>query len=98
MGMIQKQGNWVPYELKSRDVERRFFARSQLLQRKNRKGILHCIVTGEENGSTTIIPSGKNYGECPDMPSRRRPDRIFTVPRLCSAFGGISSVWCIMSF
>jgi len=25
MGMIQKQENWVPYELKSRDVERRFF-------------------------------------------------------------------------
>ena len=26
MGMIQKQGNWVPYELKPRDIERRFFA------------------------------------------------------------------------
>jgi len=25
LGMIQKQGNWVPYELKSRNVERRFF-------------------------------------------------------------------------
>jgi len=25
MGMIQKQGNWVPYELKPRDVERLFF-------------------------------------------------------------------------
>ena len=25
MEMIQKQGNWVPYELKPRDVERRFF-------------------------------------------------------------------------
>jgi len=24
MEMIQKQGNWVPYERKSRDVERRF--------------------------------------------------------------------------
>ena len=31
------------------------------------------------------------------MPPRRRPDRIFTVPRLCSAFGEASSVWCIMS-
>jgi len=29
MGMIQK-GNWVPYELKSRDVERRFFTCEQL--------------------------------------------------------------------
>ena len=26
MGMIQKQGNWVPYELKPKDSERRFFA------------------------------------------------------------------------
>ena len=26
VGMIQKQGNWVPYELKPRDVERRLFA------------------------------------------------------------------------
>ena len=31
MGMIQKQGNWVPFELKPRDVERRFFACEQLL-------------------------------------------------------------------
>jgi len=25
LGMIQKQGNWVPYELKPRNIERRFF-------------------------------------------------------------------------
>jgi len=25
LGMIQKQGNWIPYELKPRNVERRFF-------------------------------------------------------------------------
>ena len=31
--MIQKQGTWVPYDLKPRDVERRFFAFEQLLQR-----------------------------------------------------------------
>jgi len=31
MGMIQKQGNWVPYELKPRDVERRFFTCEQLI-------------------------------------------------------------------
>jgi len=38
MGMIQKQGNWVPYELKPRDVERRFFTCEQLIQRQQRKG------------------------------------------------------------
>ena len=26
LGMIQKQGTWVPYDFKPRDVERRFFA------------------------------------------------------------------------
>ncbi|GFV06996.1 mariner Mos1 transposase [Trichonephila clavipes] len=48
MGMIQKQGNWVPYELKPRDVERRLFACEQPLSRQIRKGFLHRIVTGEE--------------------------------------------------
>ncbi|GBP34769.1 Mariner Mos1 transposase [Eumeta japonica] len=31
-GMIQKQGHWMPYELKLRDVERRLFACKQLLK------------------------------------------------------------------
>lgn len=48
LGMMQKQGNWVPYELKPRDVERRFFTCEQLLQRQKRKGFLHRIVTGDE--------------------------------------------------
>jgi len=41
--MIQKQGNWIPYELKPRDLERRFFICEQLLQRQKRKSFLHCI-------------------------------------------------------
>ncbi|GFT12450.1 mariner Mos1 transposase [Trichonephila clavipes] len=45
-GMIQKQGNCVPYELKPRDVERRSFACKQLLARQRWKGFLHRIVTG----------------------------------------------------
>ena len=48
MGMIQKQGNWVPYELKPRDVERRLFACEQLLEMQKRKGFLHRIMTGDE--------------------------------------------------
>lgn len=48
MGMIRKVGNWVPYQLKQRDVERRFFTCEQLLQRQKRKGFLHRIVTGDE--------------------------------------------------
>ena len=45
--MIQKRGNWVSYELKPRDVERRFFTCEQLIQRQQRKSFLHRIVTGE---------------------------------------------------
>jgi len=46
--MIQKQGNWIPYELKPRKVERRFFTCEMLLARHKRKGFLHRRVTGEK--------------------------------------------------
>ena len=42
LGMIQKQGNWVPYELKPRNVERRFFICEMLLARRN-ESFLHRI-------------------------------------------------------
>ncbi|GBP66328.1 Mariner Mos1 transposase [Eumeta japonica] len=48
MEMIQKQGHWMPHELKPRDVERRLFACEQLLARQKRKGFLHRIVTADE--------------------------------------------------
>ena len=50
-----------------------------------------------KNRYTTIILSAENYKEYPERPLRRRPHRISTVPRLCSAFGRTSSVWCIMN-
>lgn len=46
--MIQKQGNWVPHDLTSRDIERRFVMCQQLLQRQNRKGFLRRIITDDE--------------------------------------------------
>lgn len=46
--MIQKQGNWVPHELRERDVEKRATMCNNLLQRHKRKGFLHRIVTGDE--------------------------------------------------
>ena len=61
------------------------------------RGFYIALWPATKNGSTTIIPSAEKHGECLDMPPRRCPDRMFTVPRLCSAFGEISSVWCIMS-
>lgn len=48
LGMVQKQGNWVPHELKPRDVERRFLMSEMLLQRHKRKRFLHRIITGDE--------------------------------------------------
>lgn len=37
LGMIHKQGNWVPYELKPRDIERRFCMSEILLARHKKK-------------------------------------------------------------
>ncbi|UYV70751.1 SETMAR [Cordylochernes scorpioides] len=48
MGMVQKQGNWVPYELKPGNIERRICTCELLLKRQNRKSFLHRIVTGDE--------------------------------------------------
>ena len=38
----------MSYELKPRDVERRFFTCEQLIQRQQRKDFLHRIVIGDE--------------------------------------------------
>lgn len=48
LGMTQKQEHWLPYELKSRYVERRLVTCEQLLQQQKRKSFLHRIVTGDE--------------------------------------------------
>ncbi|UYV83954.1 hypothetical protein LAZ67_X000689 [Cordylochernes scorpioides] len=48
MGMVQKQGNWVPYELKPGNIERRICTCELLLKRQKRKGFLHRILTGDE--------------------------------------------------
>ncbi|UYV75796.1 hypothetical protein LAZ67_13001380 [Cordylochernes scorpioides] len=48
MGMVQKQGNWVPYELKPGNIERHICTCELLLKRQNRKSFLHRIVTGDE--------------------------------------------------
>ena len=47
-GYIQKQGNWVPHELKPIDVKRRFCMSKMLLERHKKKSFLHRIVTGDE--------------------------------------------------
>ncbi|KAG5327596.1 MOS1T transposase, partial [Pseudoatta argentina] len=52
LGMIQKQGHWVPYELKPRDVERRFGTCELLLQRQKRKGFLMVNLFSRNPDST----------------------------------------------
>lgn len=47
-GYIQKQGNWLPHELKPRDVERRLCMSEMLMERHKKKSFLHRIVTGDE--------------------------------------------------
>jgi len=59
--MIQKQGNWVLYELKLKNVERRFFTCEQLIQRQQKKSFLHQIVTGDEKWIFYDNPKKKKY-------------------------------------
>jgi len=51
----------VPYELKPRDVEKRFFTCEQLIQKQQRKGFLHRIVTGDEKWIFYDNPKKKKY-------------------------------------
>ncbi|GBP74884.1 Mariner Mos1 transposase [Eumeta japonica] len=69
MGMIQKQGYWVPYELKLRDIERRFLTCELLLERQKRKDFLHQIVTGDEKWIHFDNPKRRKSWVKPDQPS-----------------------------
>ena len=48
MVLLAQNSYQTQAELKPRDVERRFFAFKRLLQRQNRKGFSHRIVTGDQ--------------------------------------------------
>ena len=67
----------MPYELKPRDVERRFFTCEQLIQRQQRKGFLHRIVTGDGYSTTTSSKKKKYYAKpgqsLPSISSTSRP-------------------------
>lgn len=69
LGMIQKEGHWVPYELKPRDIERRFLTCELLLQRQKRKGFLHRIVTGDEKWIHYDNPKRRKSWVKPGEPS-----------------------------
>lgn len=42
LGMIHKQGNWVPYELKPRDIERRLCL-SEMLLARHKKRVFYIV-------------------------------------------------------
>ncbi|KAG5319831.1 MOS1T transposase, partial [Pseudoatta argentina] len=66
LGMIQKQGHWVPNELKSRDVERRFGTCELLLQRQKRKGFLAIhdkVILLHDNARPHVAKPVKTYLE-----------------------------------
>jgi len=90
MGMIQKQGKWVSYELKPRDVERRFFTCEQLIQRQQRKGFLHWIVTEDEKWIFYNNPKKKKYYA---KPGQSLPSISTSTPR--SNIHGSKSMLCI---
>ena len=96
--MIQKQGTWASYDLKPSNVERRFYACEQLLQRQ--KGRVFFIASWQvmKNGFITATQREESHGDCPVMLIRRRLGRIFTLRRLCCVFGGTKSVLLIMSY
>ena len=60
-GYIQERGNWVPHELKPRDVERRFCMSEMLLERQKRSHFCIGMLLVMKNGSITITPSEKNH-------------------------------------
>ena len=60
-GYIQKQGNWVPHELKPRDDERRFCMSEMLLNATKRSQFCIGLLLVMKNGSITTTPSAKNH-------------------------------------
>ena len=69
-GYIQKQGNWVPHELKAKDVERRFCMSKMLLERHKKKSFLHRIVTGDEKWIYYDNPKRKKSYVKPGQPAK----------------------------
>ena len=101
MGMIQKQGNWVPYE--PRDVERRFFTCEQLIQRHREK--VFCIglwLKIMRSGYSTTTPRKKNTTLSPINRCHRlqhqHHGRTFMVRRLCFVSGGTKRVLFTISW
>jgi len=76
MRMVQKEGNWVPYKLKERDMERRLVICEMLRQRQQRKGFfLHRIVAGDKKWIYYDNPKRLKAWVIPGEPGSSTPKR-----------------------
>ena len=73
----------MSYELKSRDIERRFFTCEQLIQRQQRKGFLHQIVTEDEKWIFYDNPKKKKYYAKPGQSLPPTSTSTFTAEQHC---------------
>ena len=89
LGKVYKEGKWVLYELKPRDIKRRKTS-NEILLAKQKKGFLYRIVTGDEkwiyfDNAEKLFAIQANH-------RHRRQSGISTERRQCSVFDGIRRV------
>ena len=68
MGLIQKQGNWVPYEWSRQMLNGVPLRLNSCFKDRIERGFLIASWLTMKKESTTIIPSAQNRRECPEMP------------------------------
>jgi len=89
----------MSYELKPRDVERRFFTCEQLIKRQQRKGFL-CRIVIEDEKWIFYNPKKKKYyskvNRC-HRPQHQHHGRTFMIRKSCSVSGGTKRVLFTMN-
>ena len=93
--MVQKEGNWVPYKLKERDMERRLVICEMLRQWQQRKGFLHRIVTGDEKWIYYDNPKHLKAWVMPGEPGPSTPKRNIHASKimLCTSWDQRSIIY-----
>ena len=97
MRIVQKEGNWMPYKLKERNMERRLVICEMLHQRQQRKDFLHRIITGDEKWIYYDNPKRLKAWVMSMNQVHQRQNEISMLRRLYCASDGIKEVIYIMS-